>query len=114
MDVYEIGADGVYRPTGKQVFHDPSHPVIPGEVIKTDDGSGNGSTAQPGRDPDGSTASGTPHPADGDPIVVPGEPTGKDGSVRLVWDPETRSFAGMPQPDTSGYVYTSGKDPKTP
>ncbi|RWA76353.1 MAG: LysM peptidoglycan-binding domain-containing protein [Mesorhizobium sp.] len=114
MDVYEIGADGVYRPTGKQVFHDPSHPVIPGEVIKTDDGSGNGSAAQPGRDPDGSTASGTPHPADGDPIVVPGEPTGKDGSVRLVWDPETRSFAGMPQPDTSGYVYTSGKDPKTP
>ncbi|AZO71151.1 LysM peptidoglycan-binding domain-containing protein [Mesorhizobium sp. M1D.F.Ca.ET.043.01.1.1] len=114
MDVYEIGADGVYRPTGKQVFHDPSHPVIPGEVIKTDDGSGNGSTAQPGRDPDGSTASSTPHPADGDPIVVPGKPTGKDGSVRLVWNPETRSFTGMPERDTSGYVYTSGKDPKTP
>ncbi|RWB21021.1 MAG: LysM peptidoglycan-binding domain-containing protein [Mesorhizobium sp.] len=114
MDVYEIGADGVYRATGEQVFHDPSHPVIPGEVIKTDDGSGNGSTASPDRDPDGSTASGTPHLADGDPIVVPGAPTGKDGPVRLVWDPETRSFAGMPERDTGGYIYTSGKDPKTP
>ncbi|MDX8477462.1 LysM peptidoglycan-binding domain-containing protein [Mesorhizobium sp. VK24D] len=114
MDVYEIGADGVYRPTGEQVFHDPSHPVIPGEVIKTDDASGNSSTAAPDRDPDGSTASGTPRPADGDPIVVLGAQTGKDGPVRLVWDPETRSFTGMPERDTSGYVYTSGKDPKTP
>ncbi|RWM00972.1 MAG: LysM peptidoglycan-binding domain-containing protein [Mesorhizobium sp.] len=114
MNVYEMGADGVYRPTGEQVFHDPSHPLIPGEVIKTDDAGGNGSTAAPVRDPEGSTASGTPYPADGDPIVMPGEPTGKDGPVRLVWDPQTRSFTGMPERDTSGYVYTSGKDPKTP
>ncbi|MDX8534187.1 LysM peptidoglycan-binding domain-containing protein [Mesorhizobium sp. VK25A] len=114
MDIYEIGADGVYRPTGEQVFHDPSHPVIPGEVIKTDDAGGNDPTVPAGRDPDGSTAQGTPRPADGDPIVVPGEPTGKDTPVRLVWDPQTRSFTGMPDRDTSGYVYTSGKDPKTP
>ncbi|MER9947864.1 LysM peptidoglycan-binding domain-containing protein [Mesorhizobium sp. M0047] len=114
MNVYEIGADGVYRPTGKQVFHDPSHPVIPGEVIKADDGSGDGSTMQPGHDPQGSTPPGTAHPADGDPIIVPGKPTGQDGTVRLVWDPETRSFAGTPGHDTSGYVYTSGKDPRTP
>ncbi|WFP65767.1 MULTISPECIES: LysM peptidoglycan-binding domain-containing protein [unclassified Mesorhizobium] len=114
MNVYEIGADGVYRPTGEQVFHDPSLPVIPGEVIKTDDVGGNGATAAPVRDPEGSTASGIPHPADGDPIVVPGEPTVKEGPVRLVWDPQTRSFTGMPDRDTSGYVYTSGKDPKTP
>ncbi|TIS57101.1 MAG: LysM peptidoglycan-binding domain-containing protein [Mesorhizobium sp.] len=114
MNVYEIGADGVYRPTGEQVFHDPSHPVIPGEVIKTDDASGNGSTMLPGRDPHGSTPPGAQHPADGDPIVVPNKPAGKDGSVHLVWDPATRSFTGMPERDTSGYVYTSGKDPKTP
>ncbi|MER9654825.1 LysM peptidoglycan-binding domain-containing protein [Mesorhizobium sp. M0152] len=114
MNVYEIGADGVYRPTGKQVFQDPNHPVIPGEVIKADDGSGDGSTMQPGHDPQGSTPPGTAHPADGDPIIVPGKPTGQDGTVRLVWDPETRSFAGRPERDTSGYVYTSGKDPKTP
>ncbi|RWC50602.1 MAG: LysM peptidoglycan-binding domain-containing protein [Mesorhizobium sp.] len=114
MNVYEIGADGIYRPTGKQVFHDPSHPVIPGDVIKADDGSGDGSTMQPGHDPQGSTPPGTAHPADGDPIIVPGKPTGQDGTVRLVWDPETRSFAGTPGHDTSEYVYTSGKDPRTP
>ncbi|CAN7377040.1 LysM peptidoglycan-binding domain-containing protein [Mesorhizobium sp. LjNodule214] len=114
MNVHEMGADGVYRPTGEQVFHDPSHPVIQGEVIKTDDASGDGSTMLPGHDPHGSTPPGTPHPADGDPIIVPGEPTGKDGSVHLVWDPETRSFTGMPEPDTSGYVYTSGKDVTPP
>ncbi|PBC20780.1 MULTISPECIES: LysM peptidoglycan-binding domain-containing protein [unclassified Mesorhizobium] len=113
MNIYEMGADGVYRPTGEQVFHDPSHLVIPGEAIKGDDAGGNDPTVLTGRDSDGSTAQGTPHPADGDSIVVPGEPTGKDGPVRLVWDPQTRSFAGMPERDTSGYVYTSGKDPKT-
>ncbi|TPO13415.1 LysM peptidoglycan-binding domain-containing protein [Mesorhizobium sp. B1-1-5] len=114
MNVYEIGADGVYRSTGEQVFHDPSHPVILGEVIKTDDAGGNDPTALTGRDPDGSTAHDTTHPADGDPIVLPGEPTGTEAPVRLVWDPQTLSFAGMPDRDTSGYVYTSGKDPKTP
>ncbi|MFD2055573.1 SH3 domain-containing protein [Mesorhizobium calcicola] len=114
MNVYEIGADGVYRPTGEKIFHDPSHPVIPGEVIKADDAGSDGSTMQPGHDPHGTTPPGTPHPADGDPIVVPSEPTGQDGTVRLVWDPETRGFTGMPERDTSGYVYTSGKDPKTP
>ncbi|GLR39547.1 hypothetical protein GCM10007880_00630 [Mesorhizobium amorphae] len=114
MNVYEAGADGVYRPTGEQVFHDPSHPVIQGEVIKTDDASGDGPTMPPAHDPHGSTPPVALHPADGDPIVVPGKPTGKDGSVHLVWDPETRSFTGMPEPDTSGYVYTSGKDVTPP
>ncbi|MER9967725.1 LysM peptidoglycan-binding domain-containing protein [Mesorhizobium sp. M0060] len=114
MNVYEIGADGVYRPTGEQVFQDPNHPVIPGEVIKTSDASGDGPTMLPGRDPHESTGRNSGHPADSDPIIVPNKPAGKDDSMRLVWDPETRSFTGMPEPDTSGYIYTSGKDAKTP
>ncbi|MER8974539.1 LysM peptidoglycan-binding domain-containing protein [Mesorhizobium sp. M0800] len=114
MNVYEIGADGVYRPTGEQVFQDPNHPVIPGEVINTSDASGDGPTMLPGRDPHGSTGRNSGHPADSDPIIVPNKPAGKDDSMRLVWDPETRSFTGMPEPDTSGYIYTSGKDTKTP
>ncbi|MDX8502199.1 LysM peptidoglycan-binding domain-containing protein [Mesorhizobium sp. VK4C] len=114
MDVYEAGADGVYRPTGEQVFHDPSHPVIPGEVIKTSDAGGDDPTTLPGRDPDGSAEQSRPNPADGDPIIVSNEPTVADGPVHLVWDPQTRSFTGMPERDTSGYVYTSGKDPSTP
>ncbi|RUU12705.1 hypothetical protein EOD23_06660, partial [Mesorhizobium sp. USDA-HM6] len=114
MNVYEAGPDGVYRPTGEQVFHDPSHPVIPGEVIKTSDAGGDDPTTLSGRDPDGSAEHSPPNAADGDPIIVSGKPTVTDGSVHLVWDPQTRSFTGMPEPDTSGYVYTSGKDPKTP
>ncbi|MER9828413.1 LysM peptidoglycan-binding domain-containing protein [Mesorhizobium sp. M0134] len=114
MNVYEIGADGVYRPTGERVFQDPNHPVIPGEVIKTSDASGDGPTMLPGRDPHGSTGRNSGHPADSDPIIVPNKPAGKDDTMRLVWDPETRSFTGMPEPDTSGHIYTSGKDAKTP
>ncbi|MER9669519.1 LysM peptidoglycan-binding domain-containing protein [Mesorhizobium sp. M0203] len=114
MNVYEIGADGVYRPTGERVFQDPNHPVIPGEVIKTSDASGDRPTMLPGRNPHGSTGRNSPPPADSDPIIVPNKPAGKDDSMRLVWDPETRSFTGMPEPDTSGYIYTSGKDAKTP
>ncbi|TIU54649.1 MAG: hypothetical protein E5W30_14560, partial [Mesorhizobium sp.] len=37
-----------------------------------------------------------------------------DGALHLVWDPETRRFTGTPERDTSGYVYTTGKDPTTP
>ncbi|MDG4884028.1 LysM peptidoglycan-binding domain-containing protein [Mesorhizobium sp. WSM4884] len=114
MNVYAAGADGVYRPTGEQVFHDPSHPVIPGEAIKTSDASGDDPTTLSDRDTDGSTETSPTNPADADPIIVSNKPTVTDGTMRFVWDPETRSFAGMPQPDTSGYVYTSGKDPKTP
>ncbi|TSE02890.1 LysM peptidoglycan-binding domain-containing protein [Mesorhizobium intechi] len=110
MNVYAIGPDGVYRPTGEQVFHDPSHPVIPGEVIKADDAGSYDTTASTGRDPDGPTVQGTPHPADGDAIIVQGGPTAKDGSLRLVWDPEALSFTGLPERETSGDVSTSGKD----
>ncbi|MER8926840.1 LysM peptidoglycan-binding domain-containing protein [Mesorhizobium sp. M0859] len=94
----------VYRPTGEQGFQDPSHPVIPGEVVNTSDASGDGPTMQPGRDPHGSTGRNSPPPADSDPIIVPNKPAGKDDSMRLVWDPETRSFTGMPEPDTSGHT----------
>ncbi|MER8667135.1 LysM peptidoglycan-binding domain-containing protein [Mesorhizobium sp. M0159] len=94
----------VYRPTGEQGFQDPSHPVIPGEVVNTSDASGDGPTMQPGRDPHGSTGRNSPPPADSGPIIVPNKPAGKDDSMRLVWDPETRSFTGMPEPDTSGHT----------
>ncbi|PLP57388.1 hypothetical protein CYK37_19835 [Mesorhizobium loti] len=53
-------------------------------------------------------------PADSDPIIVPGKPVTGNGPVRLVWDPATRSFSGMPESDTSSYAYTSGKDERTP
>ncbi|TIO75795.1 LysM peptidoglycan-binding domain-containing protein [Mesorhizobium sp.] len=114
MVLHELGPDGVYRPTDKLVFHDPDHPVIPGEVIKTGEAGGDDPTMLPGRDPDGSTEPNPPPPADGDPIIVSSKPTVTDGPVRLIWDPETRSFVDTPERDTSGYVYTSGKDPKTP
>ncbi|MGX9147819.1 LysM peptidoglycan-binding domain-containing protein [Mesorhizobium sp. 128a] len=178
--VYEMGPDGVYRPTGEQVMPDPNEIVIDGEVLgetsgqqepgfaawegfrnapdagnptgqralpagesesqnlppltgDKNDPSGDGQpsrpivlhepapdatggddpTMLPGHDPDGS-AERSPNPAGGDPIIVSKTPTGTDGPVHLVWDPETRSFTGAPERDTSGYVYTSGKDPKTP
>ncbi|MGX5844380.1 enterotoxin A family protein [Mesorhizobium sp. ArgA1] len=179
--VYEMGPDGVYRPTGEQVMPDPNEIVIDGEVLgetsgqqepgfaawegfrnapdagnptgqralpagesesqnlppltgDKNDPSGDGQpsrpivlhepapdatggddpTMLPGRDPDGS-AERSPNPAGGDPIIVSKTPIGTDGRpVHLVWDPETRSFTGAPERDTSGYVYTSGKDPKTP
>jgi len=114
MNVHEMGADGVYRPTGEQVFHDPSHPVIPGEVINSRDTGGEGPAMLTGRDLDGSTSRDETGPADGDPIVVPERPTIKEDSIRLVWNPETRSFTGTPEHDTGGYTYTSGKDPRTP
>ncbi|AZO22752.1 LysM peptidoglycan-binding domain-containing protein [Mesorhizobium sp. M1E.F.Ca.ET.045.02.1.1] len=114
MVLHELGPDGVYHPTDKLVFHDPDHPVIPGELIKTGE-AGDDPTMPLGRDLDGSAERSSPIPADGDPIIVlSSEPTVTDGPVRLIWDPETRSFTGMPERDTSGYVYTSGKDPKTP
>ncbi|TJW34972.1 MAG: hypothetical protein E5V49_00115 [Mesorhizobium sp.] len=63
--------------------------------------------------PDGSPER-SPNPAGSDPIIVSKKPTGTDGPVHLVWDPVTRGFTGAPERDTSGYVYTSGKDQKTP
>ncbi|WP_152979788.1 LysM peptidoglycan-binding domain-containing protein [Mesorhizobium sp. 1M-11] len=53
-------------------------------------------------------------PSDSDPIIVPDKPVTGDDPVRLVWDPTTRTFTGMRERDTSGYVYTSGKDEGTP
>lgn len=114
MVVHEQGADGVYRATDELAFHDADHPVIQGEVTRPSHASGEPPAIVTGRHPDGSTGRNTTRPADGDPIVVPNEPTATDGPMRLVWDPQTRSFTGMPEPDTSGYAYSSGKDPKTP
>ncbi|RWM99687.1 MAG: LysM peptidoglycan-binding domain-containing protein [Mesorhizobium sp.] len=114
MVVHEQGPDGVYRATDELAFHDADHPVIPGEVTRTSHASGEPPAMVTGRHPDGSTGRNTTRPADSDPIVVPNEPTATDGPMRLVWDPETRSFTGMPEPDTSGYIYSSGKDPETP
>ncbi len=110
MTIYAAGNDGVYRATNEQVFHDADHPVIPGEAIHARDTSGEGPAMLPGRDLDGSTSREETAPADGDPIVVPERPTAKEDSIRLIWNPETRSFTGMPVGDTSGYIYTSGKD----
>ncbi|MCF6118253.1 LysM peptidoglycan-binding domain-containing protein [Mesorhizobium muleiense] len=120
MVIHEQGHDGVYRPTDKTVFHDPDHPVIEGTVTNVHD-EGPSATGERG-DPENATDRGAQEareqnatrPADGDPIIVPNEPTATDGPMRLVWDPQTRSFTGMPEPDTSGYAYSSGKDPKTP
>lgn len=71
-------------------------------------------TMLPGRDPDGSAVRSSSIPAGGDPIIVPNKPIVTDGALHLVWDPETRRFTGTPERDTSGYVYTTGKDPTTP
>ncbi len=126
MNVHEMGADGVYRPTGEQVFHDPSHPVIPGEVVPPKKTRGDASTTGAGRtphesqptvtakDPVDPVGKPTKGPAGGDPIIVPNKPVTTDGPVHLVWNPETRSFSGMPERDTGGYTYTSGKDERTP
>lgn len=63
----------------------------------------------------GSSAKGNAgKPSDSDPIIVPDKPVTGDDPLHLVWDPATRSFSGMPERDTSGYVYTSGKDERTP
>ncbi|BCG93167.1 LysM peptidoglycan-binding domain-containing protein [Mesorhizobium sp. 131-2-1] len=172
--VYEMGQDGVYRPTGEQVMPDPNEIVIDGEVIseasgqqepgfsaregagnpvgqralpagesegqnqppptgdKNDpsgnsqpsrpivlhgpfDGAGGGDpTMLPGRDPDGLAVRSPSNHTDGDPIIVSSKPSVTDAPVHLVWDSNTRSFTGTPERDTSGYVYTSGKDPKAP
>ncbi|RWO63318.1 LysM peptidoglycan-binding domain-containing protein [Mesorhizobium sp.] len=123
MVVHEQGTDGVYRPTDKLVFHDPSHPVIEGTVINVhDEGpSAPGERGDPenasDRDAQGAREQNVRVPADGDPIVVP--PVRGDGTtrpaesgLRLVWDPATKTFTGMPSPNPAEYVYTSGKDPQ--
>ncbi|SJM31813.1 LysM peptidoglycan-binding domain-containing protein [Mesorhizobium delmotii] len=123
MVVHEQGTDGVYRPTDKLVFHDPSHPVIEGTVVNVHD---EGPSAPGERDhPENVSDRGAQEareqnvrpPADGDPIVVP--PVRGDGTTRpaesgfrLVWDPATKTFTGMPRPNPAEYVYTSGKDPQ--
>ncbi|TIT04399.1 MAG: hypothetical protein E5W85_31550, partial [Mesorhizobium sp.] len=35
-----------------------------------------------------------------------------ESGLRLVWDPATKTFTGMPSPNPAEYVYTSGKDPQ--
>ncbi|WP_161629049.1 scabin-related ADP-ribosyltransferase [Litchfieldella anticariensis] len=55
MVVYEVGADGVYRPTDERAYHDPSKPVIRHEDIPDSDVSQAARTtqdiaAQPARD----------------------------------------------------------------
>ncbi|TKD45978.1 MAG: LysM peptidoglycan-binding domain-containing protein, partial [Mesorhizobium sp.] len=123
MVVHEQGPDGVYRPTDKLVFHDPSHPVVEGTVINVhDEGpSAPGERGDPenasDRDAQGAREQNVRPPADGDPIVVP--PVRGDGTtrpaesgLRLVWDPATKTFTGMPSPNPAEYVYTSGKDPQ--
>ncbi|RWM80980.1 MAG: LysM peptidoglycan-binding domain-containing protein [Mesorhizobium sp.] len=121
MVVHEQGTDGVYRPTDKLVFHDPSHPVVEGTVINAhDEGpSAPGERGDPenASDRDAQGAREQNVPADGDPIVVP--PVRDDGTtrpaesgLRLVWDPATKTFTGMPRPNPAEYTYTSGKDPQ--
>ncbi|RWN03035.1 MAG: LysM peptidoglycan-binding domain-containing protein [Mesorhizobium sp.] len=123
MVVHEAGPDGVYRPTDKLVFHDPSHPVVEGTVVNVHD---EGPSAPGERsDPENASDRGAQEareqnvrvPADGDPIVVP--PVRGDGTtrpaesgLRLVWDPATKTFTGMPSPNPAEYLYTSGKDPQ--
>ncbi|RVC64685.1 LysM peptidoglycan-binding domain-containing protein [Mesorhizobium sp. M4B.F.Ca.ET.088.02.2.1] len=90
----------------------PSRPIVLHEPFE---GAGSGDpTMLPGRDPDGLAVRSPANPTDGDPIIVSNKPTVTEVPVHLVWDPETRSFTGTPERDTGGYVYTSGKDPKTP
>ncbi|MER8402078.1 LysM peptidoglycan-binding domain-containing protein [Mesorhizobium sp. M1348] len=123
MVVHEQGPDGVYRPTDKLVFHDPSHPVVEGTVVNVHD-EGPSAPGERG-DPENASDRGAQEvreqnvrlPADGDPIVVP--PVRGDGTtrpaesgLRLVWDPTTKSFTGMPKADVGEYTYTSGKDPQ--
>ncbi|TIQ18524.1 MAG: LysM peptidoglycan-binding domain-containing protein [Mesorhizobium sp.] len=65
----------------------------------------------------GGPESGPRVPADGDPIVVPpvrGDATTRpaESGLRLVWDPATKTFTGLPSPNPAEYVYTSGKDPQ--
>ncbi|PAQ10922.1 LysM peptidoglycan-binding domain-containing protein [Mesorhizobium temperatum] len=123
MVVHEAGPDGVYRPTDKLVFHDPSHPVVEGTVVNVhDEGpSAPGERGDPenasDRDAQGAREQNVRQPADSDPIVVP--PVRGDGTtrpaesgLRLVWDPATKTFTGMPKPDAGEYTYTSGKDPQ--
>ncbi|RWE87941.1 LysM peptidoglycan-binding domain-containing protein [Mesorhizobium sp.] len=123
MVVHEQGPDGVYRPTDKLVFHDPSHPVVEGTVVNVHDegpsapGERGDSENASDRDAQGAREQNVRVPADGDPIVVP--PVRGDGTTRpaesgfrLVWDPATKTFTGMPRPNPAEYVYTSGKDPQ--
>ena len=122
MVVHEQGTDGVHRPTDKLVFHDPSHPVVEGTVVNVHDegpsapGERSDPESQRPRLP-GSAEQNVRVPADGDPIVVPparGDATTRpaEGGLRLVWDPATKTFTGMPSPNPAEYVYTSGKDPQ--
>jgi LysM repeat protein len=124
MVVYETDAGGVYRPTNKLSFHDPRHRVIEGTATNVHDEG----TAKPGErgDPESASdrsAQGTRdqnvrEPADGDPIIVRTVVHGdaqtagsKNGGLgRLVWDPATKTFTGMPKPDAGEYIYASGKD----
>ena len=112
--VYEAGSDGIYRSTGKQVIPDPNEVVIEGEVVSVREGADDGGpTTQTGRNPaHDAGGSGKPQPADDDVISVPRMPDNDAGSVRLIWDPSTRTFTGMPERTTGEYTYTSGKDPK--
>jgi LysM repeat protein len=123
MVVHEQGPDGVYRPTDRLVFHDPSHPVVEGTVVNVHD-EGPSAPGERG-DPENASERGAQGareqnvrpPADGDPIVVPpvrGERTTRpaESGSRLVWDPVTKTFTGMPRPNPAEYVYTSGKDPQ--
>lgn len=157
--VYEAGADGVYRPTGRYVMPSPDEIVIQGEVVGEEPGGsgtnfgtrngpegtnpmgqralpagtghgpeqtpptgGKGDPSGDGQSPDvTSTRTGSGpvkvnagKPADSDPIIVPDKPVTGDDPVRLVWNPETNTFSGMPERDTSGYTYSSGKDERTP
>jgi hypothetical protein len=118
MVVHEQGPGGVYRPTDELVFHDPSHPVVEGTVVNVHDEAPSAPSER--GDPSDRGAQGAREqnvraPADGDPIVVP--PVRGDGTMRpaesgfrLVWDPATKTFTGMPRP--AEHVYTSGKDPQ--
>ncbi|TRC93079.1 LysM peptidoglycan-binding domain-containing protein [Mesorhizobium sp. WSM4303] len=103
-------------PTGDK--NDPSgnsQPSRPIALHEPSEGAGSSDpTMLPGRDSDGLAVRSPANPTDGDPIIVSSKPTATEVPVHLVWDPETRSFTGTPERDTGGYVYTSGKDPKTP
>lgn len=126
MVVHEQGPDGVHRPTDELAHHDPAHPVIEGEAPGS--GAQRGpAESDPTAAPDETTASGTSPRAieagtgaDRGSRQPPRDTTrptitDEDGQpLRLVWDPATQTFSGLPERNTSEYVYTSGKDPATP
>lgn len=112
MIVHEQDPDGVYRPTGEEVYHSPDHPVIEGEVAGMNDGGPMGPTGRPEIEAGSGAEGGSRQPTRDTTRPVLSDEDGEP--IHLVWDPATQTFNGLPERNTGEYIYTSGKDPATP